>query len=294
YPSATSEEELSLFWDRVKDLMDRINEENAASESLNAVIDNTEIKATLLDEKAEIALPETISKADVDSFMAALSSSNPELASKANYDVNDGILSLYYTSSLDKGEEKALWEEMISEAEVFFSQNEIPEIVETLVEEKIDTNLPTLQATHGYEKEALLAPLTTAGKLIDRFSVSLSASAKLNDGFDSDIKAAFDVSVTPTLCLGVAAGFEVKGYIPLSLRARYDISLLKGLYAYVEGGWRIGLSDNKGGVIVSLGLGYELELFDSFYMFGEFDGQIGFGENIQFMPSIALGARYRF
>lgn len=293
YPATLTEDDLSSFWNKVKDLMDRINAEEAKKEeSLSAVVDDTEIKATLLEEKAEIALPETINESVIDSFMASLSLSNPELASKAKYEVNDGVLSLYYTSPVDKAEAESLWNEMIREAQSFFSgKEENIEVVET--EEEVEEDLPTLQLNH-VEKEPLLAPLTTAGKLLDRFSVSLSMSGKLNDGFDSDIKVAFDVAVTPTIRVGVTAGYEVKGYIPLSLRARFNVSLLQGLYAYVDGGWRFGLGDNKSGVIVSLGVGYELELFDSFYMFGEGDLQMGFGENIKLMPSIAIGARYRF
>lgn len=294
YPATLTEDDLSSFWNKVKDLMDRINAEEAnKEESLSAVVDDTEIKATLLEEKAEIALPETIKDSDIDSFMASLVLSNPELASKAKYEVNDGVLSLYYTSPLDKTEAESLWNEMISEAQSFFSGNkEETIVVETAVEE-VKEDLPTLQLNH-VEKEPLLAPLTSAGKLLDGFSVSISVCGKLNDGFDSDIRAAFDVAVTPTIRVGVTAGYEVNGYIPLSLRARFNVSLLQGLYAYVDGGWRFGLGGNKSGVIVSLGVGYELELFDSFYVFGEGDLQMGFGENIKLMPSIAIGARYRF
>ena len=142
--------------------------------------------------------------------------------------------------------------------------------------------------------ETVPSPLTNAGRLIDKFSVSLSMSAKYNSGFDSDIMASFDVSVIPSLRIGVISGYEVKGYIPLSLRVRYDIPLVEGLYSFFDGGWRFGLKENQSGMILTLGVGYEYEIFDSFYVFGEADGQVAFGDNIKFMPSIVVGGRYRF
>ena len=294
YSSDLSDEELYSFWDDVKDLMDRINEEKVENKTLSAQIGDNEISAVISEEKAEIILPDGIEKKDVDSFMVFLSENNPTLASKAMYEVENGVLSLYYTQELVEGEEENLWKEMVKEAESFFTKKvEEVEDIEVVVDEKEE---PVIISEAKKETESLpsLSPLTNAGRLIDRFSISLSLSAKVNDGFDSDIKAAFDVAVTPSFRVGASLGYEVKGYIPLSLRVRYGISLFKGLYGYVDGGWRFGLFGNKGNIILSLGLGYEFEVFDNFLIFGELDGQIAFADSVRFLPSIAIGGRYRF
>ena len=58
-------------------------------------------------------------------------------------------------------------------------------------------------------------------------------------------------------------------------------------------GW-VQKSRNKGGVVLSIGVGYEHEILDGFFVFGEADGQLSFGEDFKFMPSIVVGGRYRF
>ena len=235
YPDSTTEEELSMLWDKVRDLMDRINAEKEEREKQKAVEVPTEV---------EVAEPQVIAEEKVEE-------ETPELPLVVESEKED--------------ESESKKAEIIKEPEE---------------KGNVTDNLPS--------------PLTNAGKLIDKFSVSLSMSAKYNSGFDSDIKAMFDFSVIPSLRIGVISGYEVKGYIPLSLRVRYDIPLVDGLYSFLDGGWRFGLKENKSGLILTLGVGYEYEIFDSFYVFGEADGQVAFGDNIKFMPSIVVGGRYRF
>ena len=235
YPDSTTEEELSMLWDKVRDLMDRINAEKEEREKQKAVEVPTEV---------EVAEPQVVAEEKVEE-------ETPELPLVVE------------TEKEDESESKKA--EIIKEPEE---------------KGNVTDNLPS--------------PLTNAGKLLDKFSVSLSMSAKYNSGWDSDIMASFDVSVIPSLRIGVISGYEVKGYIPLSLRVRYDIPLVEGLYSFFDGGWRFGLKENQSGLILTLGVGYEYEIFDSFYVFGEADGQVAFGDNIKFMPSIVVGVRYRF
>lgn len=227
YPDSTTEEELSMLWDKVRDLMDRINAEKEEREKQKAVEVPTEVEVTeppIVEEKVEEETPE------------------------------------------------------------------LPLFVET----PVDNESESLEDPEVDVTEIVPSPLTNAGRLIDKFSVSLSMSAKYNSGFDSDIMASFDVSVIPSLRIGVISGYEVKGYIPLSLRVRYDIPLVEGLYSFFDGGWRFGLKENQSGMILTLGVGYEYEIFDSLYVFGEANGQVAFGENIKFIPSLVVGGRYRF
>ena len=277
------------------------------------------LRSNFLSDKGEIKT--NISENEAKDFVSRLLSENPDYLDKYSVSFEGESVVLSYPDSTTEEELSTLWdnvrdlmdrinaEKEEKQKEVVEAPTEVEEAKPPVVEEKVEEETPELplfvETPVENESESLAdpevdvpeivpSPLTNAGKLIDKFSVSLSMSAKYNSGFDSDIKAMFDFSIIPALRIGVISGYEVKGYIPLSLRLRYDIPLVDGLYSFIDGGWRFGLKENKSGVILTLGVGYEYEIFDSFYVFGEADGQVAFGDNIKFMPSIVVGGRYRF
>lgn len=279
------------------------------------------LRSNFLSDKGEIKT--NISENEAKDFVSRLLSENPDYLDKYSVSFEGESVVLSYPDSTTEEELSTLWdnvrdlmdrinaekEEIEKQEEVIEAPTEVevtePPIVEEKVEEEtpelplfvetpVDNESENLADTEVDVPEIVPSPLTNAGKLIDKFSVSLSMSAKYNSGFDSDIKAMFDFSIIPALRIGVISGYEVKGYIPLSLRLRYDIPLVDGLYSFVDGGWRFGLKENQSGMILTLGVGYEYEIFDSLYVFGEANGQVAFGENIKFMPSLVVGGRYRF
>ena len=279
------------------------------------------LRSNFLSDKGEIKT--NISENEAKDFVSRLLSENPDYLDKYSVSFEGESVVLSYPDSTTEEELSTLWdnvrdlmdrinaekEEIEKQEEVIEAPTEVevtePPIVEEKVEEEtpelplfvetpVDNESESLEDPEVDVPEIVPSPLTNAGKLIDKFSVSLSMSAKYNSGFDSDIKAMFDFSIIPALRIGVISGYEVKGYIPLSLRLRYDIPLVDGLYSFIDGGWRFGLKENKSGVILTLGVGYEYEIFDNFYLFGEVDGQMSFVESIKFMPSLVVGGRYRF
>ena len=277
------------------------------------------LRSNFLSDKGEITT--NISENEAKDFVSRLLSENPDYLDKYSVSFEGESVVLSYPAATTEEELSTLWdnvrelmdrinaEKEEKQKEVVEAPTEVEEEKPPVVEEKVEEETPELplfvETPVENDSESLAdpevdvpeivpSPLTNAGKLIDKFSVSLSMSAKYNSGFDSDIKAMFDFSIIPALRIGVISGYEVKGYIPLSLRLRYDIPLVDGLYSFFDGGWRFGLKENKSGVILTLGVGYEYEIFDSFYVFGEADGQVAFGDNIKFMPSIVVGGRYRF
>ena len=286
------------------------------------------LRSNFLSDKGEIKT--NISENEAKDFVSRLLSENPDYLDKYSVSFEGESVVLSYPDSTTEEELSTLWdnvrdlmdrinaekEEIEKQEEVIEAPTEVEVTEPPIVEEKVEEETPELPLVVESEKEDeseskkaeiikepeekgnvtdnLPSPLTNAGKLIDKFSVSLSMSAKYNSGFDSDIMASFDVSVIPSLRIGVISGYEVKGYIPLSLRVRYDIPLVEGLYSFFDGGWRFGLKENQSGMILTLGVGYEYEIFDSLYVFGEANGQVAFGENIKFMPSLVVGGRYRF
>ncbi|MGN0830497.1 MAG: hypothetical protein ACI4NI_04300 [Candidatus Ornithospirochaeta sp.] len=277
------------------------------------------LRSNFLSDKGEIKT--NISENEAKDFVSRLLSENPDYLDKYSVSFEGESVVLSYPDTTTEEELSTLWdnvrelmdrinaEKEEKQKEVVEAPTEVEEAKPPVVEEKVEEETPELplfvetpvenESENQTEPEEIEAdnapsPLTNAGKLIDKFSVSLSMSAKYDSGFDSDIKAMFDFSIIPALRIGVISGYEVKGYIPLSLRLRYDIPLVDGLYSFVDGGWRFGLKENKSGVILTLGVGYEYEIFDSFYLFGEVDGQMSFVESIKFMPSLVVGGRYRF
>ena len=277
------------------------------------------LRSNFLSDKGEIKT--NISENEAKDFVSRLLSENPDYLDKYSVSFEGESVVLSYPAATTEEELSTLWdnvrelmdrinaEKEEKQKEVVEAPTEVEEAKPPVVEEKVEEETPELPLfvetpvenesenladTEVGVPEIVPSPLTNAGKLIDKFSVSLSMSAKYNSGFDSDIKAMFDFSIIPALRIGVISGYEVKGYIPLSLRLRYDIPLVDGLYSFFDGGWRFGLKENKSGVILTLGVGYEYEIFDSFYLFGEVDGQMSFVESIKFMPSLVVGGRYRF
>ena len=277
------------------------------------------LRSNFLSDNGEIKT--NISENEAKDFVFRLLSENPDYLDKYSVSFEGESVVLSYPAATTEEELSTLWdnvrelmdrinaEKEEKQKEVVEAPTEVEEAKPPVVEEKVEEETPELPLfvetpvenesenladTEVDVPEIVPSPLTNAGKLIDKFSVSLSMSAKYNSGFDSDIKAMFDFSIIPALRIGVISGYEVKGYIPLSLRLRYDIPLVDGLYSFIDGGWRFGLKENKSGVILTLGVGYEYEIFDSFYLFGEVDGQMSFVESIKFMPSLVVGGRYRF
>ena len=279
------------------------------------------LRSNFLSDKGEIKT--NISENEAKDFVSRLLSENPDYLDKYSVSFEGESVVLSYPDSTTEEELSTLWdnvrdlmdrinaekEEIEKQEEVIEAPTEVEVTEPPIVEEKVEEETPELplfvEIPVDNESESLAdpevdvteivpSPLTNAGRLIDKFSVSLSMSAKYNSGFDSDIMASFDVSVIPSLRIGVISGYEVKGYIPLSLRVRYDIPLVEGLYSFFDGGWRFGLKENQSGMILTLGVGYEYEIFDNFYLFGEVDGQMSFVESIKFMPSLVVGGRYRF
>ena len=277
------------------------------------------LRSNFLSDKGEIKT--NISENEAKDFVSRLLSENPDYLDKYSVSFEGESVVLSYPAATTEEELSTLWdnvrelmdrinaEKEEKQKEVVEAPTEVEEAKPPVVEEKVEEETPelplfvetpvendseSLADTEVDVPEIVPSPLTNAGKLIDKFSVSLSMSAKYNSGFDSDIKAMFDFSIIPALRIGVISGYEVKGYIPLSLRLRYDIPLVDGLYSFIDGGWRFGLKENKSGVILTLGVGYEYEIFDNFYLFGEVDGQMSFVESIKFMPSLVVGGRYRF
>ena len=196
------------------------------------------LRSNFLSDNGEIKT--NISENEAKDFVFRLLSENPDYLDKYSVSFEGESVVLSYPDSTTEEELSTLWdnvrdlmdrinaekEEIEKQEEVIEAPTEVEVTEPPIVEEKVEEETPELplfvETPVDNESESLAdpevdvteivpSPLTNAGRLIDKFSVSLSMSAKYNSGFDSDIMASFDVSVIPSLRIGVISGYEVKG-----------------------------------------------------------------------------------
>ena len=291
YPESVGEDEVEAFWSSLVTFAEEKIAETKPLE-LEGNVGSMSFRAVSNGEKTEIAIPEGVEISDIVSFMEYLVARDPSLAEKAEYSIQDSTLSLIYVSPLKEEEVKELWTSLLDRVREYVEEQETTEIspiaeTETIAQEVTEEKK---------EEQKLPSPLTAAGRMVLDKSVSLSLSGLYDpdSSLSMEIKGAFSMEIAPSIHLGLKAGYDSAGYIPLLLSLRYDTSLLSGLYLYGDLGWRFGLGGNKGGALIGVGVGYEREIVDDFILFGELDLRLMLGENIRLMPQLSLGGRYIF
>ena len=291
YPESVGEDEVEAFWSSLVTFAEeKIAEEKPLE--LEGNVGSMSFRAVSNEEKTEVAIPEGVDESDIVSFMEYLVARDPSLAGKAEYSIQDSTLSLIYVSPLKEEEIKELWASLLDRVREYVEEQETTEIAPIAETETIAQEV----TEEKKEEQKLPSPLTAAGRMVldKRVSLSLSGLYDPDSSISMEIKGAFSMEIAPSIHLGLKAGYDSAGYIPLLLSLRYDTSLLSGLYLYGDLGWRFGLGGNKGGALIGVGVGYEREIVDDFILFGELDLRLMLGENIRLMPQLSLGGRYIF
>ena len=291
YLESVGEDEVEAFWSSLVTFLEEKSAETKPLE-LEGNVGSISFRAVSDEKGSEVAIPEGVDESDIVSFMEYLVARDPSLAGKAEYSIQDSTLSLIYVSPLKEEEIKELWASFLDRVREYVEEQETTEIApiaetETMAQEVTEEKK---------EEQKLPSPLTAAGRMVLDKSVSLSLSGLYDpdSSISMEIKGAFSMEIAPSIHLGLKAGYDSAGYIPLLLSLRYDTSLLSGLYLYGDLGWRFGLGGNKGGALIGVGVGYEREIVDDFILFGELDLRLMLGENIRLMPQLSLGGRYIF
>ena len=291
YPESVGEDEVEAFWSSLVTFAEEKIAEKKPLE-LEGNVGSISFKAVSDEKGSEVAIPEGVDESDIVSFMEYLVARDPSLAGKAEYSFQDSTLSLIYVSPLKEEEVKELWTSLLDRVREYVEEQETTEIAPIAETETIAQEV----TEEKKEEQKLPSPLTAAGRMVLDKSVSLSLSGLYDpdSSISMEIKGAFSMEIAPSIHLGLKAGYDSAGYIPLLLSLRYDTSLLSGLYLYGDLGWRFGLGGNKGGALIGVGVGYEREIVDDFILFGELDLRLMLGENIRLMPQLSLGGRYIF
>ena len=291
YPESVGEDEVEAFWSSLVTFLEEKSAEKKPLE-LEGNVGSISFRAVSDEKGSEVAIPEGVDESDIVSFMEYLVARDPSLAEKAEYSIQDSTLSLIYVSPLKEEEVKELWASLLDRVREYVEEQETTEIAPIAETETIAQEV----TEEKKEEQKLPSPLTAAGRMVLDKSVSLSLSGLYDpdSSISMEIKGAFSMEIAPSIHLGLKAGYDSAGYIPLLLSLRYDTSLLSGLYLYGDLGWRFGLGGNKGGALIGVGVGYEREIVDDFILFGELDLRLMLGENIRLMPQLTLGGRYSF
>lgn len=291
YPESVGEDEVEAFWSSLVTFLEEKSAEKKPLE-LEGNVGSISFRAVSDEEGSEVAIPEGVEESDIVSFMEYLVARDPSLAEKAEYSFQDSTLSLIYVSPLKEEEIRELWASLLDRVREYVEEQETTEIAPIAETETIAQEV----TEEKKEEQKLPSPLTAAGRMVLDKSVSLSLSGLYDpdSSISMEIKGAFSMEIAPSIHLGLKAGYDSAGYIPLLLSLRYDTSLLSGLYLYGDLGWRFGLGGNKGGALIGVGVGYEREIVDDFILFGELDLRLMLGENIRLMPQLSLGGRYIF
>lgn len=291
YPESVGEDEVEAFWSSLVTFAEEKIAETKPLE-LEGNVGSISFRAVSDEKGSEVAIPEGVDESDIVSFMEYLVARDPSLAGKAEYSIQDSTLSLIYVSPLKEEEVKELWASLLDRVREYVEEQETTEIAPIAETETI----AQVVTEEKKEEQKLPSPLTAAGRMVLDKSVSLSLSGLYDpdSSISMEIKGAFSMEIAPSIHLGLKAGYDSAGYIPLLLSLRYDTSLLSGLYLYGDLGWRFGLGGNKGGALIGVGVGYEREIVDDFILFGELDLRLMLGENIRLMPQLSLGGRYIF
>lgn len=291
YPESVGEDEVEAFWSSLVTFAEEKIAETKPLE-LEGNVGSISFRAVSDEKGSEVAIPEGVDESDIVSFMEYLVARDPSLAGKAEYSIQDSTLSLIYVSPLKEEEVKELWTSLLDRVREYVEEQETTEIAPIAETETIAQEV----TEEKKEEQKLPSPLTAAGRMVLDKSVSLSLSGLYDpdSSISMEIKGAFSMEIAPSIHLGLKAGYDSAGYIPLLLSLRYDTSLLSGLYLYGDLGWRFGLGGNKGGALIGVGVGYEREIVDDFILFGELDLRLMLGENIRLMPQLSLGGRYIF
>lgn len=261
------------------------------------------VDVSLAQSRAIIKSSPLLSESEIDSYANILLSAIPELKD-ASYLINDKgeVVITYHEVSFEKlNEYKSEIENLINSnialpvekeietvsIEEVKQENKSEEVKEQLVEPSKSEDTST----------SLTEPVTEKGSFIKNFNVGLSASVRYdykNNWIIPDFKFRAFYSISPKFALGLVTGYDMSGYIPVTVRAKYNF--YDNFYLYGGVGYRFGLgvrSENSS-IIIEAGIGYEYSFNEHFSMFGEIGVEYAPKSRSILTPGVTVGGSYKF
>lgn len=288
------EETLDAMWDSFKTFLNKTNEEKSNNNTSNEnelVIEKEDetlkgiFEALIYSDRAVIKVPNTIENDEINSFISYLLDKYPEATNYGSYTLNDGTITLVFSSIFTSSDASSLWPVLVGELNSFF----------TLDSSKVEESDEKGDVTEV--KEAVTSE-SEKGEYVRKYSVV----AAINNSYDTLynyvplFSLGLEYSLSDALSIGGKIGYDMSGYIPLSLALRYNISNIDGLYLSLDGGVKIGVRENfkRFGFISTLTIGYERAISDFISIFGEVNAIYTYDKASHFRFGLTIGGRYYF
>ena len=245
------------------------------------------------------------------------------------YEVNDGVLTVYYPESWGV-EEFAVAEKAIAEAlpsyvdsvvSYYAAQADETEVEEPAIEEQVVETVaeveqpaeaePTVDETVAKTDEAVTEQETKIDAESETKVVSKKSSATLEvipcwnfggeggkvsaKGFNWALGASYEYNISKQFSVGAKVAFNFMfRYAQVNVVAKYAFADLgtSSVYAVASAGLDYSFRAQKAGFIGSLGAGYEYNITDGISAFAELNGQ--FSTIRQFDVTANIGVKFTF
>lgn len=280
----------------IKEYIDNLESESV-SLSFSIFNKNVEIDATKT--SATLVFSSPLSESELDSAISYALELIPELTN-VDYTINsDGSIVIRYPelsiSTLSKYKEKII-SYLNSSATQTPTESEKEEL--TVISEEAVLDITKDEESKKSPIKEEVTPITETGKVVSSFSVGLTSSAIYdfkNDWFIPDFKLRAFYTINDKLSVGIVTGYDMSGYIPLTLRAKYFV--YDSFYLYGGLGYRFGFGDgreNYSSLLVEVGVGYEYKLSDKSIIFGEVGLEWAYKSRSILTPNLTIGYSYSF
>ena len=289
--SRLSEDEVEEYWSLFKAFLNSYNEEKAsllsAESGVLVILEEADtvkgtLKANIYSDKVELFIPEGL-EVDYEEIVTSLLNKYPFISSYLAFEVKDGEkIVLSYIGEFSNRDAALYFDELSNYIDEYYKE----EIKEE--DTKASTTLKTAEDAGPAEKK----------EKFKRISISLG----FNNSYDTKIKYAplcyggVDYYFSSNFAIGLKAGYDFTGFIPLSLSLRLYAPGLEGLFIQAEGGVKLGLKENKDiiGLLGAISLGYEINITDSIRVFTEAGTMYATKKEKSLRYGLTIGARFAF
>lgn len=289
--SRLSEDEVEEYWSLFKAFLNSYNEEKAsllsAESGVLVILEEADtvkgtLKANIYSDKVELFIPEGL-EVDYEEIVTSLLNKYSFISSYLAFEVKDGEkIVLSYIGEFSNRDAALYFDELSNYIDEYYKE----EIKEE--DTKASTTLKTAEDAGSTEKK----------EKFKRISISLG----FNNSYDTKIKYAplcyggVDYYFSSNFAIGLKAGYDFTGFIPLSLSLRLYAPGLEGLFIQAEGGVKLGLKENKDiiGLLGAISLGYEINITDSIRVFTEAGTMYATKKEKSLRYGLTIGARFAF
>ncbi len=293
--SRLGEDEIEEYWSLFKAFLNSYNEEKASLLSAEGdelvILDEADtvkgrLKANIYSDKVELFIPEEL-LVDYEEIVVSLLNKYPFISSYLAFEGKEGEkVVLTYIGEFSNRDAALYFDELSSYIDEYYK------------EEKKEEDVKDSTTLKPSEIEKTNDTSTEKKEEFKRISISLG----FNNSYDTKIKYAplcyggVDYYISSNFAIGLKAGYDFTGFVPLSLSLRLYAPGLEGLFIQVEGGVKLGMKENKDirGLLGAISIGYEINITDNIRVFAEGGTMYATKKEKSMRYGLTIGARFAF